>query len=193
MKPPKKTSHLVHVDPQPVKGHLFVKLAHVFGPPVERRRVEEIRKVASARPDLSDVEIASDVLEEQALRDSVVVGGVTRFELDARVEDGHEAAALAVQGVDEGSDGLFWVVDGVEGEVLPPNVFLFFRERRERRKGSERRRVFLSLQTGEKEKTLSFLSRAHFSLTCPCSRCRPRLRWIWRNLERRTREREELE
>ena len=76
--------------------------------------------MAGPGPDLSDIEIAGDVPEEEVFGDGVVIGGVTRFELDARVEDGHEAPALGMQVVDEGADGVLWVVDGVEGEVLPP-------------------------------------------------------------------------
>ena len=82
--------------------------------------------MAGPWPDLADVKVPRDVFEEEVRGDGVVVRGVPGLELDPGVEDGHEAASLAVEGVDEGSDGLFRVVDRVEGEVLPSNSFFFF-------------------------------------------------------------------
>lgn len=103
----------------------------MLGPPIDRGGVEEIGEVARPRPDLSDVKVTGDVLQEKALRDGVVVGSVSGFQLDAWVEDRDEAPPFAVKRVDKGPDGPFGVVDRVEGEVLPPfgffDGFFFFR------------------------------------------------------------------
>ena len=79
--------------------------------------------MACARPDFTDVEIASQVPKEQTFRHGVVVRGVPGFELDPRVQDRDETPSLRVERVYEFADGLLWVVDRIKGEVLPPIDF----------------------------------------------------------------------
>lgn len=136
--------------------------------------------MARSWPDLSDVKVTRDVFEEKILRDGVVVGGVPWLELDSWIENRHETATLVVQGVHKGSEGLFRVVDRVEGEVLPPWFFFSGKEREREEKTSERK------VEEDENKTLSSLS---LFFTCPCSRYRPKLDLsVW---EGRKREEEE--
>ena len=80
--------------------------------------MQEVWKVGGTRPHLSQRVATEDVLDEQVGRHSVVVRGVARERLDARVHDRHEMLAVRVEAVDEGRDVTRRESNCVQGEVL---------------------------------------------------------------------------
>ena len=86
-------ARVVHVDPRAAEAPV-AELARVAGPPGAALGQRVVGKPGAARPHEADVGLAFRVLAEDAglqpaLGDLVAVG-----DLDARVEDGHDAAAL---------------------------------------------------------------------------------------------------